>query len=274
MAWDAEGSNPMLRRLVQIAADHPCDLVALEYTRHLARLYQARVHLTTVLPPTARRGDPSAAPNGCWHLRNDFLTAAEARLKADGVPPTVELIRGDIGLEAIRVADLADLMVLGLPQMDNQDAESRHRGYLAKQLFKVVPRSLLLACGNPAALRRILVGYDGSADAGHALRLAADLAERVNATLHVVVATEGHDDKLIRSHYLGAQVYLEAYRVPVLPHLSPLRPGPALLEVAREYRVDLIALGAAGHEDMADLSFGNATEHVLDHSPCSILVAQ
>lgn len=262
----------MLRRLVQLAADHPCDLVALEYTRHLARLYHARVHLTTVLAPTTHRDDPSAPPNGCRHLRSDFLTSAEARLKADGVPPTVELIRGEMGLEAIRVADLADVMVLGFPETDDSDGESRYRVYLAKRLFQQVPRSLLLARGSPAALRRILVGYDGGADAGHALRLAADLAEKVNATLHVVVSTEGRDDKLIRSHYLGAQVYLEAYRVPVLPHLSPLRPGAALLEAAREYRVDLIALGATGHENEAD--FGNAAEQVLDQAPCAVLVAK
>jgi nucleotide-binding universal stress UspA family protein len=263
----------MLRRLVQVAGDLPCDLIALEYTRHLAGLYQARVHLTTVLGPAAPRDDPSA-PIHCRRFYYDFVSSAEMRLKADGVPLSTELISGEIGLEAIRVADLADLIVLGLPEAENTDTESRYRIYLAKQLCKQVSRSLLLARGSPVALRRVLVAYDGSVDAGHALRLGADWAEKVNAVLHVVVATEGRDRWLIGSHYLGAQVYLEAYRVTVVPHLSPLRPEPALLKAAREHHVDLIVLGATGRGDMAEVVFDHATEQIIAQAPCAILIAQ
>lgn len=263
----------MLRRLVQVAGDLPCDLIALEYTRHLAGLYQARVHLTTVLGPAASCDAPSM-PIRSRRFCYDFLSSAETRMKADGVPLNSELISGEIGLEAIRVADLADLIVMGLPEAENTDTESCYRIYLAKQLSKQVSRSLLLARGSPAALHRILVAYDGSVDAGHALRLAADLAEKVNAVLHVVVATEGRDRWLIGSHYLGVQVYLEAYRITVVPHLSPLRPEPALLEAARENRVDLIVLGATGRGDMAEVVFDHATEQIIEQAPCAILIAQ
>jgi nucleotide-binding universal stress UspA family protein len=263
----------MLRRLVQVAGDLPCDLIALEYTRHLAGLYRARVHLTTVIGPVAPRNDPSV-PIRYRRFCYDFLSSAETRLKADGVPLYTELISGEIGLEAIRVADLADLIVLGLPESENTDTESRYRIYLAKQLCKQVSRSLLLARGSPVALRRILVVYDGSVDAGHALRLAADLAEKVNAVLHVVVATEGRDRWLIGSHYLGAQVYLEAYRVTVVPHLSPLRSEPALLEAARDNRVDLIVVGATGRGDIVEVVFDHATESIIEQAPCAILIAQ
>src|SRR5579875_1983510 len=167
MAGNAEGTEDMLRRLVQVAGDLPCDLIALEYTRRLAGLYQARVHLTTVLGPATSR-DGSAEPIRCRRFGYDFLSSAEMRLKADGVPLNTELISGEIGLEAIRVADLADLIVLGLPEAENADPESRYRIYLAKQLCKQVSRPLLLARGSPVALRRVLVAYDGSVDAGHA----------------------------------------------------------------------------------------------------------
>ncbi len=273
MVGNAEGTKDMLRRLVQVAGDLPCDLIALEYTRHLAGLYQARVHLTTVLGPAASADAPSE-PIRCRRFSHDFLFSAETRLKSDGVPLSTELISGEIGLEAIRVADLADLIVLGLPEAENADPESRYRVYLAKQLCKQVSRSLLLARGSPVALRRVLVAYDGSVDAGHALRLAADLAEKVNAVLHVVVPTEGRDRWLIGSHYLGAQVYLEAYRVTVVPHLSPLRSEPALLKAAREQDVDLIVLGATGCEDMAEVVFDHATEQIIEDAPCTILIAQ
>src|SRR5581483_7322418 len=78
-ARNAEGSNRMLRRLVQVAGDLPCDLIALEYTRHLAGLYQARVHLTTVLGPAATRDAPSE-PIRCRRFCYDFLSSAEMRL--------------------------------------------------------------------------------------------------------------------------------------------------------------------------------------------------
>jgi nucleotide-binding universal stress UspA family protein len=62
--------------------------------------------------------------------------------------------------------------------------------------------------------------------------------------------------------------------VPVVPHLSPLPRGPALLQVAREHQVDLMALGASGHEVSEELEDGTAKEQVIDQTGCAILVAR
>jgi nucleotide-binding universal stress UspA family protein len=195
-----EGDNDVVRRLVQILGTLPCDVVALDHVRRLAKLYTARVHLTAVFDPTAPSEEQAAEANGSRTWLGDVLTSAEVRLKLEGVPAKVELIRGEIGWEAVRVADLADLMVLALPRRGSMDAECRFRTYLAKQLCKHAPRPLFLARGEAGVPRNILVAYDGSSAAGHALRIAADLAERANATLHLLVATS-RDHKLVGSHW-------------------------------------------------------------------------
>lgn len=263
----------MLRYLVQVAGDQPCDLVALNHVRHLARLYQARAHVAAVLDPIRSTSGGSTGFDTRSQL-TEFLACADKWLQADGVAFKTELILGEFVPEAARLVDLADLMIVGLPEHGSDDTESRYRISLAEQFFKEVPRALWLARGDPAGLRRILVGYDGSADAGHALRLAADLAERVQATLHLLTANDGRNEKIVHNHFLGAQAYLKNYRVETVPLFTSQRPGPALLQAAEGRNVDLIAVGATGHEDFEDLVFGNATQQVIRQARCAVMVAQ
>ncbi len=51
-------------------------------------------------------------------------------------------------------------------------------------------------------------------------------------------------------------------------------PRTALVEAAREERVDLLVVGSHGRTGMAKLLMGSVASHVVAHAPCSVMVVK
>jgi nucleotide-binding universal stress UspA family protein len=50
------------------------------------------------------------------------------------------------------------------------------------------------------------------------------------------------------------------------------RPGPAICEVARTHRVDLIFIGSRNHTYLRELVLGSVSNYIIHHAPCSVTV--
>ena len=125
--------------------------------------------------------------------------------------------------------------------------------------------------------RRILVAYDGSADAELALRWAAEEARATGRGLHVVTV-----DDAITSPW-GAEAVHRGEDV-----LAGVEERFADLDVELETRVghvtgellrasvsdDLLVVGSRGHGRAEDLLIGSVSQHLARHAPCPVVVVR
>jgi nucleotide-binding universal stress UspA family protein len=135
--------------------------------------------------------------------------------------------------------------------------------------------------------RRILVGYDGSAEAQHALQVAAALAADLQGETHVLVVIRPGAHAETPEERERA---LEAERDNLSKGLSSMHtqsthswdvsteavyadePGQAMASYAEEHGFDLVVVGGHGREQMTHRGIGRSLEALLRHHPCPVLV--
>ena len=142
------------------------------------------------------------------------------------------------------------------------------------------------------AIRRILVGVDGSEGSAAALRWAMTLAGAADAE---IIAVHAFDLQPYPPAAIGAAVedtYLEPLRDSVrkafegewsrplkqagLRHQLIFRKGPAgpvLLEVAEDQHVDLVVTGRRGLDAVAEVFAGSVSQYLVHKVPrCPIVI--
>lgn len=133
---------------------------------------------------------------------------------------------------------------------------------------------------------KLLVAVDGSPQSNAALAVAADLAQRYNATLcllhafpHVsdLLGTPQYEHLLEARSAIGQQI-LESTRaqvatkVPIEMQLIEGPPAPAILRVAAEDGCDLIVLGSRGHGQLAGMLLGSVSSAVAQRAHCAVMI--
>jgi nucleotide-binding universal stress UspA family protein len=118
---------------------------------------------------------------------------------------------------------------------------------------------------------RIVVAVAKSETARRAAEVAADLATRYGADLHLVMAfRRGEDDRA------SAESFLEACARQAPPgaqtHALPGDPAEAVLMVAEEVRADLIVVGNRGMKG-ARRVLGSVPNSIAHGAACSVLIA-
>jgi len=137
----------------------------------------------------------------------------------------------------------------------------------------------------------IVVGTDGSARAGIAVRQALELAKSGGATLHLVhvVRTTGmlgseygdataiaaaHAEMHGEGQRICRQVAADAKRegVPAEIHNVDGDPADVLLKVAEAVDADLVVIGNRGMSGIKRFVLGSVPNKVSHHCPCSLLI--
>ncbi|MFI5042211.1 MAG: universal stress protein [Acidimicrobiales bacterium] len=140
----------------------------------------------------------------------------------------------------------------------------------------------------------IVVGTDGSATAGQAVRQAGALAVALGAKLHVVHAfqtlsamTSIGPDGGAAAASIGLSEAVEAQAKAILDravedakalgveveaHLSPGDAANALIETAERVDADLLVIGNKGMSGVRRFVLGSVPNKVSHHCPCSLLI--
>lgn len=206
--------------------------------------------------------------------RDEAEKALEDALSAAagvGVDAVSELVRSDDpAASLLERAEHADLLVVG------SHHGSRARGILlgstASSVVHRAHRPVLVARRPPEGvefLERIVVASDGSAHAGHAVELAAQLASRRESTVWLL-GVDAHGP----AHTLAPHTRQLADALGRMP-LVLERSGHAHEEIvagARASDASLLAVGARGMTGVKAL--GSVSERVAHEASCSVLVAR
>lgn len=135
-------------------------------------------------------------------------------------------------------------------------------------------------------LKRILLATDGSVDAFLARRVAANLARKTDAQLHIVHAWNSVPPTRFEAHVrphleqeakelLASEVERleeETGRAVTRAHLVEGPAVDAVLDVAEEIEPDLLVLGSRGHGFVERLVMGSVSEGVVHHASCPVLI--
>lgn len=134
-------------------------------------------------------------------------------------------------------------------------------------------------------MRRILVGYDGSPAAKHALDRASELAKQYACPLMVLTAAvnglfgdgvltlELDRQNGLATAEQGAQRARRQGVGEVEARISLEGPAEALVAAARD-GYDLVVVGHRGQGTLKDLFLGSTAKAVVDRAPCSVLVVR
>jgi nucleotide-binding universal stress UspA family protein len=136
----------------------------------------------------------------------------------------------------------------------------------------------------------ILLAVDGSDHALHAARVAAGLANAMNAkTLRVVVAyasipgylgepnlQDAINARLVESREILQKATEALGIVSAEVVADPIEGDPAesIIDVARTRESDLIVMGSRGLGRLSGLLLGSTSQKVVAHAPCPVLIVR
>ncbi len=144
--------------------------------------------------------------------------------------------------------------------------------------------------------RNIAFCTDFSENAHEAFVTARDLAERYDATLHIIhvminfsLSPPTHATYMpieydpsfvekvkeaameaIQDHYLGQMKENQRYKI----HLLGGYAATEILNVTKELDMDLIVMGSRGLTGLAHVIFGSTADRVVRKAPCSVLTVR
>ncbi|NQV57528.1 MAG: universal stress protein [Rhodospirillales bacterium] len=259
------------RTRVQIAAD-----LAKQHGAHLTGLYvMPTPYIPTIedysqLPSDYFQEQIKSGKEEAAAAETDFKEAAETA----GIESEWRCAQGHVA-DSIRThARYCDLLIVG---QRNPDTSMNGRD---------LPDGVLLSVGRPVLVvpyagkmkslgKRVMVGWDSSAQATRAVHDALPLISKADHVDIIAVNPEGTGDHGeipcadISLHLARHGITAEAQSIAV----SDIGVADILLSRAADKGVDLFVMGAYGHSRLRELVLGGVTAHMLEHMTVPVLMA-
>jgi nucleotide-binding universal stress UspA family protein len=131
---------------------------------------------------------------------------------------------------------------------------------------------------------RIVVGYDGGADAVAALDWALHTARLEQRALRVVVAASAMDPVLVSDFHERTERFAEEWRAEAEDVVKAAQLADASVEVAHGPAVavllrsvaagDMLVVGSRGHAPLIETLGGSVSQHLARHAKCPVVVVR
>jgi len=136
---------------------------------------------------------------------------------------------------------------------------------------------------------KVLVANDGSPGSRKALEAAIELANRISASLHMVMVEELplfpasideiEEDKDEANHRFAsvieaAEAHAKSRGMTIETHVLPGHVIEAVVGLVREQRFDLLVVGFMGHSQLYERIIGSTTDRLVRLAPCTVLVVK
>lgn len=196
-----------------------------------------------------------------------------AAAKQQGVKCQAEVETGSLVNEILEAERTAELVVMG-QRGEGFEATGEWLGSHVERILRKSIKPCLITPLEFRPIRSILVAYDGSQHANHALYVAFDLTKALKTKLSILVVENAGDEEkkswvLKEGLDLAEKQGIQAF--PLLLHGSP---EERIVEAATQQKFDLIVMGAYGHTRLRELVLGSVTSHVVRKSPVAVLLAR
>ncbi|HWR58844.1 MAG TPA: universal stress protein [Thermodesulfovibrionales bacterium] len=200
-----------------------------------------------------------------------ILQAFRTRCEEAGVPAETKKTVGVIDETIVEEGINFDLILLA------QRGEHFHLGgaLLGSTAESVVRKSRRPVMVTPATFREIEsmgLAYDGSGPADNALQLVVELYEQTSWPLTVIIITDDHG--------VGARLdqkiedFLEPYKIDSTTIILRGREEREIIKFIKEGAVELMVMGAYGHNRLRELILGSTTSHIIRESTIPVLLSR
>lgn len=268
-----------MRNILIHADDSPGMTARLESALAIGR--RRRSHLNFVISSPFQQFI-ATDPFGGMYLAAEQLSKAQeadealasrlrAELEREDVPWDVIVSDGDVVSTLALAAALADLAIVSIGAADRR--RSFTPSMMAGDLAMAVPVPVLAIpepCGPLDLDAPVMVAWNGSSQAAHAIRAAVPLmTDARNVLLVTVGEAEGQvaaDDAL---RYLSRHgIHAELRDVGRIAGTVE----ETLEHTARDLDVGMIVMGAFGHTRLRETIFGGVTRYLLESAPAPLLL--
>ncbi len=145
-------------------------------------------------------------------------------------------------------------------------------GSTAQAVVRRSGKPVLVTPGTFREIESMALAYDGSVPSHNALKLAAELSERASWPLSVVVVTD--DQALGTKISQKAEDFLSSLKIDHTTLILKGKEDKTLLNFIREGSVELIVMGAYGHNRFRQLLLGSTTSCVIRKSTIPVLLTR
>ena len=148
-------------------------------------------------------------------------------------------------------------------------------GLLGSIAESVVRKASVPVMVTPATFREIEsigMAYDGSRPAEGALRLAVELSHTANWPLTAIIVSNDHQ----QASNLTAKVEASIDETGIDGEIIILKgkEEAQIMNFIREGSVELMVMGAYGHNRLRELLLGSTTSNIIRHSPIPVLLTR
>lgn len=138
-------------------------------------------------------------------------------------------------------------------------------------------------------MQNVLVAYDGSPSAQHAVTFAVDLAKRFDAHLHVLVVARAPDWGAIELERVQLVAYELRHANEVLDEVKAKlasydehpkfdlvvgQPAKEIVLYAEQHDIDHLVVGHRGHTPFDRWLIGSVARQVLAYAPCAVTIVR
>jgi nucleotide-binding universal stress UspA family protein len=145
-------------------------------------------------------------------------------------------------------------------------------GSTAQSVVRRSGKPVLVTPEHFREINHMALAYDGSAPAQNALNLAADLSARAVWQLSVVIITD--DQALGAELSEKVEAFLKTRMVDSTILILKGKEDKELLKFIREGTVELLVMGAYGHNRLREVLVGSTTSAVIRKSPIPVLLTR
>jgi nucleotide-binding universal stress UspA family protein len=203
-----------------------------------------------------------------------ILAAAAKRAEAAGIALVTSLEFGHPAQVLGEVQCRTELLVVGRQGEHAQSAPDM-TGSTMERLVRRACRPCLVTPAEFRAIDKILIGVDGSAASGRALKETVELANALSAPLVILAVADREED--VPTARQNAEDAHRLARAHDCAAASMTAVGPAatrILEKAQELDCSLIALGSHGHGWIYDRLIGGTAAHVASRAATPVLLVR
>jgi nucleotide-binding universal stress UspA family protein len=145
-------------------------------------------------------------------------------------------------------------------------------GSTAQSVVRRSGKPVLVTPEHFREIKSMAIAYDGSAPAHKALKLAAELSKQAVWPLSVVMVTA--DRTSGENISKNAEELLAAFKMDSAATILTGKEDKALLKFIREGTVELLVMGAYGHNRLRELLVGSTTSSVIRKSTIPVLLTR
>lgn len=201
-----------------------------------------------------------------------ILQAFKVRCEEAGLQPEIKKAVGVIDETIINEAGNADWILLA------QRGEHFHLGSggiigsTAESVVRKSGKPVMVTPGTFQEIESMGLAYDGSSPADNALKLAVELYDRTSWPLTVIIITDDHEREVLLAQKI--EEFLEPYKIDSAIIILRGKEDREIVRFIREGSVELMVMGAYGHNRLRELILGSTTSYVIRKSTIPVLLTR